>query len=204
DTGRNGVEMVCADRQIWRVFPILAAYIGDHAEQCLVACCAENWCPKCLVPAKERGINTRFPPCDQTQMTCTLHAQATGQYPPKFIAQGLQPIFSPFWADFPHADIFTMITSDILHQLHQGIFKDHFKKWCMALVGKQDFDARFCAMPEFSGLCHFKEGISKVKQWTGTDHKQVQHVFLAALVSAAPHLDHIFQSTIVLKLGYPM
>ncbi|KAI6101853.1 hypothetical protein F5141DRAFT_1065815 [Pisolithus sp. B1] len=42
-------------------------------------------------------------------------------------------------------------------------------------------------MPVFSGLHHFKEGISKVKQWTGTDHKQVQHIFLMALVGTAPH-----------------
>ncbi|KAI5990101.1 hypothetical protein EDD15DRAFT_2170625 [Pisolithus albus] len=202
DAGRNGVELVCADGQIRRVFPILAAYIGDHPEQCLVACCAENRCPKCLVPAKERGVNTRFPPRDHTQTTCTLHEQATGQYPPNFVAQGLRPVFSPFWAELPHADIFTAITSDILHQLHQGIFKDHFKKWCTVLVGKQDFDARFRAMPVFSGLRHFKDGISKVKQWTGADHKQVQRIFLAALVGAAPHPDVIKAGSCLLDFIY--
>ncbi|KIK19772.1 hypothetical protein PISMIDRAFT_13424 [Pisolithus microcarpus 441] len=202
DAGRNGVEMVCADGQIRKVFPILAAYIGDHPEQCLVACCAENQCPKCLVPAKERGVNTSFSPRDQMQTTCALHAQATGQYPPEFVAQGLRPIFSPFWADLPHADIFTAITSDILHQLHQGIFKDHFKKWCMALVSKQDFDARFHAMPAFPGLHHFKEGISKVKQWTGADHKQVEQVFLAALVGAVPHPDVIKAGSNLLDFIY--
>ncbi|KAI5990447.1 hypothetical protein EDD15DRAFT_2170319 [Pisolithus albus] len=202
DAGRNGAEMVCADGQIRRVFPIVAAYIGDHPEQCLVACCAENRCLKCLVPAKERGINTPFQPRDQTHTTRTLHAQAAGQYPPEFVAEGLRPIFSPFWADLPHADIFTAITSDILHQLHQGIFKDHFKKWCTALVGKQDFDARFRAMPMFSGLRHFKDGISKVKQWTGADHKQVQRVFLAALVGAAPHPDVIKAGSSLLDFIY--
>ncbi|KAI6106268.1 hypothetical protein EDD16DRAFT_1695558 [Pisolithus croceorrhizus] len=127
-----------------------------------------------------------------SQGTRHKHAVGTGGlYPPEFVAQGLRPIFSPFWADLPHANIFTAITSDILHQLHQGIFKDHFKKWCITLVGKQNFDAHFRAMPAFSGLRHFKEGISKVKQWTGTDHKQVQRIFLAALVGTAPHLDVI-------------
>ncbi|KAI6040960.1 hypothetical protein EDC04DRAFT_2879042 [Pisolithus marmoratus] len=187
DAGRNGVEMVCTDRQIRR---------------CLIACCAENRCPKCLVPAKERGINTPFQPCDQMHTTCTLHAQATGQYLPEFIAQGLRPIFSPFWADLPHANIFTMITPDILHQLHQGIIKDHFKRWCMVLMGKANFDARFHAMPVFPGLRHFKEGISKVKQWTGADHKQVQCVFLVALVGAAPHPDVIKAGSNLLDFIY--
>ena len=139
--GREGVEMVCADGYIRHVFPILAAYIGDHPEQCLVACCAENRCPKCLVPAIQRGANVQFLNRNQTQTNQTLHAQATGQCPPEFIAEGLRPIFSPFWAELPYTDIFLCISLDILHQLHQGVIKDHLKKWCGALAGTTDFDA---------------------------------------------------------------
>ncbi|KAI9457171.1 hypothetical protein HD554DRAFT_2207236 [Boletus coccyginus] len=102
-TGQNSVEMMCIDGGMQQVFPILVAYIGDHPEQCLVACCSENHC--------------HWP------------------VPPLFIADDLWSIFSPFWANLPHTNIFVCISSNILHQLHQGIFKDHLKKWCTAIAG---------------------------------------------------------------------
>ncbi|KAH7908431.1 hypothetical protein BJ138DRAFT_1012802 [Hygrophoropsis aurantiaca] len=182
--GERGVEMVCADGMVRRVYPILAAYVGDHPEQCLVACCAENRCPKCLVERDQRGINETAPARCQADTLQILQQERAGEYPPEFIADGLRAVFSPFWADLPHTDIFACITSDILHQLHQGVFKDHFVKWCMGLIGKSAFDQRFRAMTPYGGLRHFSKGISKIKQWTGTEHKEMQRIFLGAIAGA--------------------
>ncbi|KAI9456762.1 hypothetical protein HD554DRAFT_2207296 [Boletus coccyginus] len=91
-------------------------------------------------------------PTQTAQTTCILHAQAAGEYSPEFIAKGLHPIFSPFWTDLPHSDIFTCITSDILHQQHQEIIKDHLKKWYMAITGKKSFNSWFQATPFHLGL----------------------------------------------------
>ncbi|KIJ92056.1 hypothetical protein K443DRAFT_13901 [Laccaria amethystina LaAM-08-1] len=39
-------------------------------------------------------------------------------------------------------------------------------------------------MPGYPGHRHFKNGISHVTQWTGREHKDMQHVFVGLLVSA--------------------
>ncbi|KAG6835260.1 hypothetical protein H0H93_003352, partial [Arthromyces matolae] len=190
EAGRRGEKMTCADGWIRRVFPILAAYIADFPEQCLVACCKENRCPRCEIAASDRGdwlLHTIWRDPDETlrllekEKKSQLRGYKTSE---RFEELGLRSVFEPFWKSLPHANIFSSFTPDILHQLHKGIFKDHLVKWCTDIIGSAEVDARFCAMNHHAGLRHFKKGISFVSQWTGTEHKEMEKIFVG-IVSGA-------------------
>ncbi|KAJ7898890.1 hypothetical protein B0H14DRAFT_3080756 [Mycena olivaceomarginata] len=183
--GKEGVRMECADGFVRMMFPILAAYIADYPEQCLVACNRENSCPRCLVNPKERGELREAPSREPEKILIILRDQAQKLHPPEFDAHNLRPI-DPFWADFPHMDVFSSMTPDMLHEIHNGVFGDHIVSWSSAAmegVGPE-IDSRFRAMTPHPTLRHFKKGITLTTQWTGNEHKNMEKVYLGILANA--------------------
>ena len=144
DAGKNGIDMDCADGFICTVYPILAAYIADYPEQCLVVCCKESACPRCLVNPKEHGARLFSVLQDQDMRLHVLEEKARGENPAEFKAHSLCAI-NPFWKDLPHCNIFSGITPDLLHQLHKGVFKDHIVSWATAAMdgGENEVDCQF-------------------------------------------------------------
>lgn len=52
---RDGVPMWCADNRLRRVYPILAAFVGDWPEQNDVLCTVRSGCPICQQTFHGRG-----------------------------------------------------------------------------------------------------------------------------------------------------
>ncbi|KAI6116503.1 hypothetical protein F5141DRAFT_1187665 [Pisolithus sp. B1] len=177
DVGRRSKEMVCADGYLHRVHPILAAYVANFPEQCLVACSKESCCPCCFKSDKHGDLEE-----------CAWNKQSR-----KFYVEGLRVVYKPFWKDLPFSDIFTCITPNILHQLHKGIFHDHLLQWCTSLMSEKEIDTHFWTVNHYPALCHFKKGISTISQWTSTKHKEMQHVFVGLLSGVVEDKVLVFQ-----------
>ncbi|KAJ7207891.1 hypothetical protein GGX14DRAFT_567198 [Mycena pura] len=200
--GADGVQMACADGLLRNVHPILAAYVADYPEQCLIACCMENRCPLCKVMPTERGQHrSTHPKRDVDETLDRIHRFDTERRDPAFRTEfektlGLRPV-KPFWAGLPHTDIFEAFTPDILHQLHKGAFKDHLVSWCTAVLGEKEMDARFKSMPSHPDVRHFKAGISTVSQWTGGEHKEMEKVFAGLMAGHVQHIEVIRAATAI-------
>ncbi|KAF9044687.1 hypothetical protein BDP27DRAFT_1434723 [Rhodocollybia butyracea] len=185
---------MCSDGQMRIVYPLLAAYVADFPEQCLVAGCQERQCPKCIVAGKELGDPLHSVLLDPDK---TLHALKTAARGEKNTAEelGLREI-TLFWANLPLCNIFRCITPDILHQLHKGVFKDHLVKWSTEAVAcdskdarKKEIDTQFQSMPRHQSLHHFKKGISLITQWTGNKYKNMEKIFLGVITGAVVSRD---------------
>ncbi|KAG8771371.1 hypothetical protein FRC12_003652 [Ceratobasidium sp. 428] len=178
DAGRTGVEMWCADGRLRRVYPLLASFVGDWAEQCDMACTDWGGCPKCLKrSAYGRGDERRGPPrTSRSTLTAIDGFLETGKGKPLSIL-GLKKWW-PWWANLPTVEFATCITPDLLHQLHKGVFMGHALRWVQRKLGKPAVDERFSSMTRAQDLRHFQRGISVVKQWTGREAKEMEKIFV--------------------------
>ncbi|KAJ7051459.1 hypothetical protein C8F01DRAFT_999273 [Mycena amicta] len=185
--GMEGVAIECFDGFVRMIHAVLAAYIADYPEQCLIACIRENSCPICLVGPKQRGDYKSTPPPaprNQADTLRTLSQQSKGQRPRAFVENNLR-VLKPFWQDLPRSNIYSCFNPELLHEFHNGVF-GHIVSWSSAAmegVGPE-IDQRFRAMTRHPSLRHFKKGITLTTQWTGMEHQNMEKVYLGILANA--------------------
>jgi len=107
-------------------------------------------------------------------------------------------VVKPFTSYFPRANIYELLTPDLLHQLIKGTFKDHLVTWiesylfhvhskAVAQRIMDDIDHRIAVVPSFPGLRRFPEG-RNFKQWTGNDSKALMKA--RTIVSQHMHISN--------------
>ncbi|KAF5343887.1 hypothetical protein D9757_015253 [Collybiopsis confluens] len=183
-----GIQMVGSDGAVRRVYPLLAAYIADYPEQCLVTCTKYGTCPKCQCPAQKLDITTVSAPRTQEwtggviqQARTLFQGRGRAIHACAMESEVAGGDYEPFWVGFPLMDIHQCITPDILHQLYQGVFK-HLVGWVQKIVGEKELDERIRALPLTDGVRHFAKGISGLAQLSGTEHRHIARFLLACLI----------------------
>ena len=180
--GIQGIEVMSGDGVVYRGHPILAVYVGDYPEQCLVSGAFSGDCPVCDCPNKMLGVY----PCQHQHRNLDGVLDALEQLgSPQFVQAcrnvNIKPIQHPFWQDLPYVNIFQSITPDILHQLHQGVVK-HLIGWLRAACGDSVIDERVRQLPPNHSIRIFNKGITSLSRVSGTEHRQISSFLLGILV----------------------
>ncbi|KAF8595491.1 hypothetical protein BDV93DRAFT_574950 [Ceratobasidium sp. AG-I] len=193
----EGVDMWCPDGRLRRVYPRIAAYLADWPEQNLMSCTSIGSCPVCSTKRAGRGdIDKQAPLRNREETLGVILSYFKTHDVRELQGLSLKPVW-PWWGDLLHVNLATCITPDLLHQLYQGIFKSHLVRWLKYLVGADELDERFAAMPQAEGLKHFPKGISVVKQWTGRESKEmVAQVLPVFLGDVTPELTQLLRSIV--------
>ncbi|KAJ7602026.1 hypothetical protein B0H17DRAFT_1342371 [Mycena rosella] len=182
----------CPDGHWRRVIYGIGPYIADYPEQVWLAAVVQNWCPKCDAHPDDldaEGARLRTRTKTDALIMCFDPGILWDDY-------GVRADIVPFTNDFPRADIHEVLSSDLLHQVIKGTFKDHIVSWVneylhlahgekRALEIIQDIDRRISAVPEFPGLRRFPDG-RDFSQWTGDDSKALMKIYLGAVAGYLP------------------
>lgn len=175
---QDGVEMKCADRGVRRVYPLVAAHIGDWPEHCTVGSTINTRCPICIAAFKERGDWGPLPRLRTKAQTVDVIRSGHRATLDKL---GLRPVL-PYWTNHPWAAGPASIMPDLLHQLWKGVYLDHLRMWWTRLLGVKKVGV------DVSRKRKTEAGNQEMdrRQWTGNEAKATARVFLPVIAGSTP------------------
>jgi hypothetical protein len=155
------------------VFTLLTAYMVDVQEATALCSVAGKTSHITMAMYKQFGDDFRHPP-RTPQIILSQIELAKRVVDPwnleafvlEVMKHQLNGVHEPFWHDWPLSDPSKFFMPEPLHHWHK-MFWDHDAKWCIHTVGPAKIDFHFSILSPHSGLRHFSEGISKLKQVTG-------------------------------------
>ena len=182
----NGVIRTC--------YTPLISYIADLPEQRMIACVRSNQSPTSLASQDQFGDGEQRPPRTRAN-TLGRMAGLMHRFDPAHVAifvreaalVGLNGVHQPFWRDWGPADPSLFLTPDALHAWHKFFF-DHVVKWIINIMGGEELDRRMSALQRRVGVRHWSNGISKLKQCTGREHRDLEKI-IVVVIAGAVHRD---------------
>ena len=170
----------------------LAAYIVDTQEAVVLAGVAGKTSHLTTATYKEFGDAFRHPPRTASMTLRQLIAIEEVADPwdlDKYVKQAmvyhLNGVHRPFWRNWPLSDPSEFFTPEPLHHWHK-MFWDHDAQWCICVVGPAEIDYRFSILHPHTGFRQFPEGVSKLKQVTGREHRDIQRYLVAIIADCVP------------------
>src|SRR6202042_3235588 len=183
----NGTQRLCHTP--------LVSWIGDLPEQRVISCVLGNQSPISEASLNQFGDSNPHPRRTR-ELTLSRIAQACMAADPTAIPQflkecdplGLNGVHQPFWRSWGNACPSKFLTPDALHQWHKFSF-DHILKWVINIMGGDELDRRMAALQPRVGERHWANGISKLKQCTGREHRDFQKLIVAVTAGGIhPHV----------------
>ena len=187
-----GVMMSDPHGSLRYCFTPLAAYIVDTPEAAMLAGVGGKTSPVTMAAHKQFGDSSKHESRTASTTLAQLDAVAAKANPngnlnayckeaKKFRLSG---VHKPFWRDWPLAEPSLFLTPEPLHHFNKQ-FYDHDLKWCIRKLGDAEIDFRFSILQPHIGLRHFKDGVSRLKQVTGREHRNIQRYIVAIIAGAA-------------------
>ncbi|TFK84740.1 hypothetical protein K466DRAFT_496044 [Polyporus arcularius HHB13444] len=182
----------CPDAHYRRAIFELGPVIADYPEQVYLSGVVQGWCPKCR--AYPDNLAEAGPARFRAHTDALMETFDPGILWDVF---GVNADVQPYTTYFPRADIYELLTPDLLHQLIKGTFKDHLVDWVTDYIvltadsAKEaarildQIDIRIRSVPPFPGLRRFPHG-RKFDQWTGDDSKALMKVYISAIRGLVP------------------
>ncbi|KAG1802822.1 uncharacterized protein HD556DRAFT_1489651 [Suillus plorans] len=189
---RDGCIMSDPKGDLRMIHTPLVAWIADYPEQLLISCTASKRSPISLAVSAQFGDPLPHPPrtrshtLDAIETACTISDPCDiASFYKTCQSLHLNGVVEPYWMDWGDACPSRFLTPDALHQWHKFFF-DHPITWSVNIMGGAELDRRLSALQPRVGVRHWANGVSKLKQLTGREHRDLEKLLPAVIVGAVP------------------
>ncbi|QRW02374.1 hypothetical protein RhiLY_01372 [Ceratobasidium sp. AG-Ba] len=190
-------QIIDADGKKRMILYVLMAYIADLEEQLWIAGLGSLCCPHCDKQSTNLGdeecghVRTSGTILEDIRKVLTrlsiLNGQPNVETALEFLREsrkhGLCGVKKPFWVEIPGLDICKVLSMDLLHGFYK-LFFDHLYSWNRAGLGAAELDARMASQIQLAGDRVYANGVSRISQMTGKEHRDLLSVHVAVIANA--------------------